>query len=436
MSNGNREPSPTESSRRNFLKASGATTIGATSFAGCLGSITGGGSDKIKLGAINPLSGPAAEFGQMVQKVQKGWEKNINEDGGIELNGEKREVNLIEYDDESKNSQARSAMEKLATVDNVSGVVSSFRSSGALAVSPIAKKNKIPTFTGGMTPQVNEPGSYVFRHLPSTAGEVLPNLHLISNEWDDVNTIGVISEEGDWGDDTLNVMDWWFRQANNAGDYVELGRFSFSQKDFSSFITKIDNQYEQGNIDAVYIQTWASAMEQFMIQQNKAGLNDKMPIITGTGLADWAGLENIGEAMKNSRSETQTLKMMIADDNPKIKEKIDDEVYKKYENYKARDLPAVPIALQAYTWCESMAGAIRAAGSTDSEKIRETLVTNKEGFLTSIGRYTFQDNGQPAAPMTTVNFGFEEGEPVITDVTWDGTVPPVVNTPPEIDLNF
>lgn len=436
MANDNSRLSRRDNSRRAFLKATGVVGVGTTSLAGCLNNITGGDSDRIKLGAINPLSGAAAELGQQVQKVQQSWAENVNQNGGINVDGEQREVNLIEYDDESKNSQARSAMEKLATVDQVSGVVSTFRSSGALAVAPTAKDHSIPTFTGGMTPKVNEPGSYVFRHLPSTAGEVLPNLHLVSNKWDDINKIGVISEEGDWGDDTLNVMNWWFREADNTGDYMDLGRFSFSQSDFSSFITKIENQYDQGNIDAVYIQTWASAMEQFMIQQDRAGLNDKMPIIAGTGLADWAGIENIGEGMENSRSETQTLKVIKAADNPGLKDSIDDEVWEQYQKYVSQDLPAVPIALQAYTWCESMAGAIQAAGSTAPEDIREALVSSEEGFLTSIGRYKFRDNGQPEAPISTVKFGYKGDKPVITDVLWDGILPPIVNIPPEVDINF
>jgi branched-chain amino acid transport system substrate-binding protein len=425
-----------DGSRRAFLKTSGAVaTVGLASLAGCINSF-GGSGNKIKLGAINPLSGPASELGQTVQKVQKGWEKNINNNGGIKVDGEQRKVNLIEYDDESKNSQARSAMEKLATVDKVSGVVSTFRSSGALAVAPLAKEYTIPVFTAGMTPKVNEPGSCVFRHLPSTAGEALPNLNLISNKWGDIQTIGVIAEEGDWGNDTLNLMEWWFHKAGNKGDFKALGRFSFSQQDFSSFITKLDNAYEQGNIDAVYVQTWASALEQFMIQQNKAGLNKKMPIITGTGLADFASVDNIGSGMDNAYTETQSRKMMIADDYSAIRETIDDEVYQNYKTYEELGLPKVPIALHAYTFCESMAAAIESTGSTDSADIRKTLVNTDEGFTTSIGKFTYADNGQPAAPITNIAYEYKNGSPAVKEVPWSGTLPPVVNIPPKVDTNF
>lgn len=429
--------SETDGSRRRFLKSSGiVATAGLTGLAGCVSSLGGGGSNTIKLGAINPLSGPAAELGQIVKQVQKGWEENVNENGGIEVGGDQLEVNLIEYDDESKNSQARSAMEKLATVDQVSGVVSTFRSSGALAVAPIAKENTIPTFTAGMTPRVNEPGGCVFRHLPSTAGEALPNLNLISNEWDDIETIGVIAEEGDWGNDTLDLMKWWFRDAGNSGDYKNLGRFAFSQSDFSSFITKLNNEYENGNIDAVYVQTWASALEQFMIQQDRAGLNEKMPIITGTGLADFASADNIGEGMANAYTESQSLKMMIADEYDVVRETIDDEVYESYQTYADLGLPGAPIALHAYTFCEAMAAAIQAAGSTDSADIREALVSSDEGFVTSIGKYTYADNGQPAAPITNLAYGYENGSPVVESVPWSGTVPPVVSVPPQVDVSF
>lgn len=437
MSNDRAPHTEAGSSRRSFLKASGVVgAVGLSSFAGCVSSFGGGGSNEIKLGAINPLSGPAADFGQMVQKVQKGWEQNVNENGGLDVGGEQREVNLIEYDDESKNSQARSAMEKLATVDKVSGVVSTFRSSGALAVAPLAKENTIPTFTAGMTPKVNEPGGCVFRHLPSTSGEALPNLHLISNEWDDIDTIGVIAEEGSWGNDTLNLMKWWFREADNSGDFKNLGRFAFSQQDFSSFITKLNNEYEQGNIDAVYVQTWASALEQFMIQQAKAGLNDKMPIITGTGLADFASTDNVGSGMDNAYTESQSFKMMLASDYDAVRETVDDDVYDKYKTYEELGLPGVPIALHAYTFCEAMAAAIQAADSTESADIRDALVSNEEGFTTSIGKYTYSDNGQPTAPITSLAFGYEDDSPVVESVPWSGTIPPIVSVPPETDISL
>ncbi|GGL65994.1 ABC transporter substrate-binding protein [Halocalculus aciditolerans] len=420
-----------DSTRRSLLKRSGiaAAAISTTGLAGC-SSFGGGGGGTIKLGAINPLSGSAAFYGELATKAQTAWKEQVNENGGIEVDGSTRQVELVEYDDESKNSAARSAAKRLATVDDVSMILSSWRSTGAIAVAPIANQNEVPTFTHGFTPQVNDPGTYMMRLTVSTVMDAYPALQQVEKS-DEIQNIGVIAETGDWGDDTLALMDWWFNESGHEGDYKNLGRFSFSQQDFSSYLTKAKQAYNNGEIDALYVQTWASAMQRFLAQQHREGLHEMMPILTGLGGADFNSVDDVGEAMENVYALGVYTRLSYAD-NDAIAETISDEALTQFDQYKQLDAPMHPVAFNVYADAQISQRGIEEAGSTEGAEIRNALVGTE--FTTLIGDATINDRGQPAIPGALIKFGTDGDTPVVDEVPWSGQLPPITSIPPETDL--
>lgn len=105
------ETTITTPNRRDFLKTVGGTSIVAT--AGCLGSVTGGGT--IKFGGVLPLSGPAADAGVWVERAWEVWHERVNEAGGV-LD---REAELLIYDHESDAGTMQSQTSRLIEEDNV-----------------------------------------------------------------------------------------------------------------------------------------------------------------------------------------------------------------------------------------------------------------------------------------------------------------------------
>ncbi|MCD2203382.1 ABC transporter substrate-binding protein [Halobacterium sp. KA-6] len=414
-----------EYNRRSFLAKSGAVTGIAVSLAGCMGG--GGGGNQIQLGAINPLSGSAAAFGELATEAQSAWVENVNSDGGLDVGGESREVSIVEYDDESSNDQARSAAQRLATSDDVSMILSSWRSNGAIAINEVINNNQIPTFTHGFTPQVNTEGTYMMRLTVSTVMDAYPALQFVSDS-DDIDRIGVIAEEGDWGGDTLDLMDWWFNEAGNDGEYENLGRFSFSQQDFSSYITSARN----ADIDALYVQTWAAAMQRFIAQQDRAGLNDEMPILTGLGGADYNSLDQVGGSMTNVYALGVYTRLSYAD-NDQIAETISDEALSQFEAYQSIEgTPDHPTAYNVYADAQAAEYALTQAGSTNGQDLREALVGNE--FTTILGDATINNRGQPSIPGALIKFDGSSGEAEIDTVAWDGQLPPITSIPPETEL--
>lgn len=414
----------TKHTRRAFLIKGSAAAGLAAGLAGCQG---GGDAGAIQLGAINPLSGSAAFFGELATGAQTAWVDDLNSKGGIELAGEAREVQITEYDDESSNDQARAAATRLATSDNVSMILSSWRSSGAIAINEVVNENEVPTFTHGFTPQVNLEGGYMMRLTVSTVMDAFPALQFI-HESDEIERIGVIAEEGDWGDDTLDLMEWWFNESGRGGEYENLGRFSFGQQDFSSYITKAKN----ADIDALYVQTWASAMQRFITQQDRNGLNDEMPVLTGLGGADYNSLADVGGSMSNVYAMGVYSRLDFTD-NDEIAASISDEALSQFEQYQAlEEAPSHPTAYNVYADAQAAQYAIENAGSTSGPELRESLVGNE--FTTILGKSTINERGQPSIPGALIKFDGSSGEAEVDTVAWSGQLPAISSIPPEKEL--
>jgi ABC-type branched-subunit amino acid transport system substrate-binding protein len=103
---------------------------------GFAGSVT---AADITIGAIGPLSGPAANSGISMQQAYTAAVKKANEDGGIEVDGEKKQIKLLFEDSASKPEMGVSAAQKLLTRDNVDILVGDMISSSVtLALMEVA----------------------------------------------------------------------------------------------------------------------------------------------------------------------------------------------------------------------------------------------------------------------------------------------------------
>lgn len=94
----------------------------------------------IKIGSSVPLTGGLAKEGELVKEGYEFWRDTVNEQGGIDVDGEKYKVELILYDDESKAPQAAKLTEKLITEDEVDFLLSPYSSGLTISTSAIAEK--------------------------------------------------------------------------------------------------------------------------------------------------------------------------------------------------------------------------------------------------------------------------------------------------------
>ncbi len=96
-------------------------------------------AEPIKLGLVGPLTGPAANTGLTVRATWDLVAKRINAEGGLEIDGVKRPVELIVADSQSKPNIGVGAAQKLLTRDRVDVLVGDLlHSDVALALMELA----------------------------------------------------------------------------------------------------------------------------------------------------------------------------------------------------------------------------------------------------------------------------------------------------------
>ncbi|MDF2234753.1 ABC transporter substrate-binding protein [Albimonas sp. CAU 1670] len=119
--------------RSNAIRAAGLTlatgmALGAPALA-----------DDLKIGVIGPLSGPAAVSGLSMQQAYQARVDKLNAEGGVTLDGEPAQIELIFEDSASRPEQGVSAAQKLLTRDDVDILIGdSIASSVTLAVMEVS----------------------------------------------------------------------------------------------------------------------------------------------------------------------------------------------------------------------------------------------------------------------------------------------------------
>jgi branched-chain amino acid transport system substrate-binding protein len=127
--------------RRSFLKRNILALAAALSF------VTAPvfAQNAIKIGAIAPKTGPLAGGAVVTQwpNVQL-WVEQVNARGGLNVGGEKKLIELIEYDDKTNPGEHIKLAQRLATQDKVDFVVAPYGTGFNIATAPIYGKFGYP----------------------------------------------------------------------------------------------------------------------------------------------------------------------------------------------------------------------------------------------------------------------------------------------------
>lgn len=120
---------------------------------------------EIKIGVLAPISGQYAETSglPMVDAVQLAADQ-VNEAGGLEVNGRQYKIVLVVEDDAANPETAVSAAQKLINQDDVIAIIGPPFSSTAIPVGDVAEQAGIPMISPTSTnPQTTLDKSFVFR---------------------------------------------------------------------------------------------------------------------------------------------------------------------------------------------------------------------------------------------------------------------------------
>jgi len=246
----------------------------------------GKGSDSVTIGAIFPLSGPVAFYGNESRDGAQLAIDEINAAGG--LLGKK--LTLLSEDDEGDASKAVNALTKLTTRDKVSFIIGSSTSGPTQAMSTLAQSSKVVLVSPSATNiNVTKAGDFIFR-----ACFIDPFQGVVGADFA-YDTLGgrkaaVLYDAG--ADYNTGLADSFKSQFKaDGGQVVADEAYQTGDVDFNAQITRI----KAANPDVVYLPNYYNDVSLQAKQLRDQGIT--CALIGGDG---WDGLtDNAGDEILN-----------------------------------------------------------------------------------------------------------------------------------------
>lgn len=204
---------------------------------GLLGTTASFAQDTIKIGFVGTISGPNAAWGTSNVRSMETSADIYNKNGGFEIAGKKYNIEVVPFDDAFDPKLAVAGMEKMAQ-NKISYVVGPNDDAQAIAVRPIAEKNKIVYFPYAFDKSLytKPANNAVFGMIASYQWE--PSVYKWLKDNKKVKTIAFLAANAA---DPLNQRDNGIKIAKDVGlDIVEAkATYKADTRDFYSVITPL-----------------------------------------------------------------------------------------------------------------------------------------------------------------------------------------------------
>jgi len=330
-------------------------------------------SDTVKIGAILPMTGDVATFGESSKNAIALAVEEVNSKGGIL--GKKVEV--IYEDDSNTPSNSANAIQKLISNDKVVAVIGSVSSKCSIAMGPIATQNKIPMISSTSTnPKVTtDGGEYVFRacFIDPFQGTVIAKF---STETLKAKTSAVLYDvSNDYSTGLADYFKAGFEK--QGGKVLAMESYNGGDQDFNAQLTKIKPMNPEVILLADYYNTVG------LIAKQARALGITATFVGGDGW-DSADLYKVGgDAIdggyfSNHYSADDTAPLVV-------------EFRKNYETKYGKTPDA--LAGLGYDAAKILFAAIEKAGSTDGTKIKDAMQATDIEVVS--GKITFDQDRNP-----------------------------------------
>ena len=362
-----------------------ASAMAFSVLAGCGGNSEGGAdSEVIKIGGIGPLSGPNSTYGISVKEGADLLAEEINAAGGI--NGKK--VEFIFEDDQSDNTVAASAFNKLVDKDGVCAILGGVTSGTTLAIAPNSTNKKIPMITPtGTEPTItNVGGDFMFRgcFVDSFQGEILAKY---TKENLGKTTAAVLyNSSSDYSKGIANAYKETLEK--NGGQVVEfLSYGSDKETDFKAQLTKI----KSANPDVIILPDYYNVVGLIAKQARDMGITSQF--LGGDG---WES-EELTKIGGTAVAGAIYINHYYAEDTEENVKNFVDSYTKKYN--KTPDC----FAALSYDTAKILVKAIEKANSTDGTAIRDALAGMEINSVTGNIKFNEERSAVKSATIIKIN---------------------------------
>jgi len=366
--------------RRVFFSLLGVAALGLAS---CQKTST----DEIPVGEFASLTGKEATFGQSSHEGTQLAVEEINAAGGVL--GKK--IKLLTEDNGSKPGESANAVNKLIAKDGVAAILGEVASSRSMEAAPICQSNKIPMISPSSTnPKVTETGDFIFRvcFIDPFQGTVMANFARNTLKEQKVAIFTDVKSDYSKG------LAKFFKEAflKGGGQIVAELDYNGGDKDFKGQLTAI----KAANPEGVFVPGYYTDAALICIQAKEVGLS--VPIYGGDG---WES-EKLTEIGKDAVEGTY-FSTHYSPDAGSDKARAFVEAYKKRYNAKSPDA----MAALGYDSAMILFDAMKRAGGTDGQKVRDALAATKD-FEAVTGRITI--NAQRDADKAAVILQVKDGK--------------------------
>jgi len=234
---------------------------------------TSGAAAPVKIGIVNSMTGPEAPIGE---DLSNGIKLAIED-----LKKKNIEVQAIWEDDTGKPQVGIGAMEKLATRDNVAGVVGAYTSAVTSVVAKTAERYKVPLVNPvASKEEITRQGyKYVFR-VSATTNDYAQVLLDMALSFGQPKTLGILNENTDFG----------VSGGRSAKEYAEKKglkvvfneAYSKGSPDYRSTLVNVKN----ANPDIVFMVSYVADAILLMRQSREIGLSPMAFLGAGAGFAN------------------------------------------------------------------------------------------------------------------------------------------------------
>ena len=238
---------------------------------------------EIVLGAVFPMTGPIATYGQESVNGIKMALKKIGEIKG-------RKIRLIVEDNKGEPVESANAVRKLIDIDRVHAVVGSVASSNTLAGAPIAQKARVPLMTPASTNEkVTQTGNFISRTCFTDNFQGVVMAKFAAETLGKKQAVIIVDNSSDYSKGLASVFKAKFTE---LGGTVVDGTFTYVQKDtdFRSLLRKVKRE----SPDVIWLPGYYTEVGLMLNQARQMGMD--LPFLGGDGWDSPKLQELAGEA--------------------------------------------------------------------------------------------------------------------------------------------
>jgi branched-chain amino acid transport system substrate-binding protein len=372
--------------RRSLQLASGTLALAAA----CLSTGAFAASDTLKIGLIQPVSGPAAYNGKNTVDGARLAEDEINAAGGV-LG---KHIEVILQDGKADPAESISAAEKLLDRDKVSVLIGAWASSATLAVMPLVQRYEVPLIVETSTAEkITEAGNpWVFRIASNSkidADALQP--YLVKQLG--FKKVAFMAANNDFG---RAVVSNWTRVLTPQGATVVATEYHKpGETNFAPTLTKIKG----AGADTIVITSDSSTLSNIIKQSYEMGMKDLNRIVTSGFPAETI----VQLAGKDAAQGVMVQNYFAPHAPPPGKAEAFDRFAKAYRARYATSNQGVDANVAAgYDAVRIAVAAVKAANSTEPAKIRDALKSIRFDGLTGMLQFDAQGQARPVQSISKI----------------------------------